>query len=157
MRCVHSGTATGRVRTRSRGMFSPTTGDVIRRGSIDSSFRVLDAIRKGRVAGPLQLKEAVASREVIRLCTNTRVGSRRVVDYRVCALLHRRLPGHESHSRSPVAGKRIRCPSNEATSDRAAGPPRVAPVSASMSSPPFEVLVARDRTPALRRLPEGVN
>jgi hypothetical protein len=41
-------------------MFSPTTGDVILRGSIDGSFRVLDAIRKDRVAGPLQLKDAVA-------------------------------------------------------------------------------------------------
>ena len=40
-------------------MFSPAIGDVILRASIDGAFRVIDAIRQTRVAGPFPLQTAL--------------------------------------------------------------------------------------------------
>jgi hypothetical protein len=41
-------------------VFSPGTGDVVLRGSIDGHFTVLDAIQLTRIAGPLSLVDALA-------------------------------------------------------------------------------------------------
>ena len=41
-------------------MFSPATGDVILRASLDGTFRVIDAIQQTRLAGPFPLRTALA-------------------------------------------------------------------------------------------------
>jgi hypothetical protein len=53
------GTALEALQPDTRGMFSPTRGDVILRGSIGGAFLVMDAITMHRVTGPLPLQEAV--------------------------------------------------------------------------------------------------
>ena len=43
-----------------RIVFSPVTGEVVLRGSMDGRFTVLDAIHLTRIAGPLSLVDALA-------------------------------------------------------------------------------------------------
>jgi len=59
-------------------VFTPVTGDVVLRGSIDGRFIVLDALTLGRIAGPFTLQNAltIARRYGARTIFQQRVDER---------------------------------------------------------------------------------